>query len=50
MQIHFGWFIFKALRRRLWLDTVRGIPSRNRFNVTDRSIINADDIFYDIRR
>jgi len=25
MQIQFGWLIFKALRHKLWLDTVRGI-------------------------
>jgi len=49
MQIQFGWFIFKALRHRLWLDTVRGILPKNRFSAADRSTINADNIFYDIR-
>jgi hypothetical protein len=49
MQIKFGWFIFKVLRHKMWLDTVRGIRPKNRFSATDRSIINADNISDDIR-
>jgi hypothetical protein len=46
MQLQFSWLILKDLSHKLWLDRARDIQLENRLSATDRSIINAGNIFY----